>query len=30
LFEEFLDQVYSIGKVQGNLITSGVQFEIAI
>ena len=30
LFEMFLDQVYSIDKVQNNLITTSVQFEIAI
>lgn len=30
LFDAFLDQVYSIDKVQGNLITTSVQFEIAI
>ncbi len=30
LFDDFLDQVYSVNKVQSNLITKHVQFEIAI
>lgn len=30
LFDIFLDQVYSVDKVHGDLTTSGVQFEIAI
>ncbi|MBQ2183521.1 MAG: IS30 family transposase, partial [Lachnospiraceae bacterium] len=30
LFDAFLDQVYSLLKVQGNLLTTSVQFEIAI
>ena len=30
LFDAFLDQVYSVDKVQGNLTPTGVQFEIAI
>ena len=30
LFDAFLDQVYSVDKVQGNLTPKGVQFEVAI
>ena len=30
LYDDFLDQVYSIENVQGKLITKSVQFEIAI